>query len=129
VRVRLHRARLFLRKQIVQPSDQDQNTAPAKPQKQRSVRAQHKPHPGLSCKQLFAKLSDYLEGELDPEMCEKFEKHFTGCKPCQAFLETLKATVEQTRKMPNPAANPELAAELRKKLTADLQRAIAAAQR
>jgi anti-sigma factor RsiW len=78
---------------------------------------------------MFARLSDYIEGDLDPEMCEQFEKHFTGCEPCEAFLETLKSTVEQTRKLSSPAADPKLAVELRTKLVADFQRALAAAQR
>lgn len=125
VRVRLHRARLFLRKELVHAS---RRAAPTRSPRKRATRRTHKDAAGLSCKQMFAKLSDYVEGELDPAMCENIQKHMSGCKPCEAFLETLKTTIERTHSLPGPAADSKLAAELRKKLITQFQQAMAATQ-
>jgi anti-sigma factor RsiW len=51
------------------------------------------PHGGPECKMLFEKLSEYLDGELDPALYPRFEEHMGDCEPCQAFLESLRRTV------------------------------------
>ena len=43
-------------------------------------------------------LSDYLDGALPVGDCRKLERHLEGCKPCIAFLESLKTTVEACRR-------------------------------
>jgi anti-sigma factor RsiW len=60
------------------------------------------------CKQIFAALSEYLDGELPAKSCRELEKHFQGCKPCLAYFETLKATVQachsyRVAKAPRPS--------------------------
>lgn len=105
VRVRLHRARLFVRKNFaesgkrktVQPKT---STVPlARPRR---------------CKEMFAELSDYLDDQLDDTLCEELEKHFEGCEPCQVFLSNLATTVEQIKTLPAEPVNREKAAALRK---------------
>lgn len=61
------------------------------------------------CKQIFAALSEYLDGELPTRNCRELERHLRGCTPCLAYLETLKATTEACRrfrvgKAPRPSA-------------------------
>jgi len=61
------------------------------------------------CKRIFAALSEYLDGELPARNCRELERHLQGCKPCLAYLETLKATTEACRrfgvgKVPRPSA-------------------------
>lgn len=64
------------------------------------------------CKELFARLSEYLDGELDPEMCSRLEGHIEDCPPCVAFLESLRRTVAAARDLPSR----ELPEDLKKRL-------------
>jgi RNA polymerase sigma-70 factor (ECF subfamily) len=50
------------------------------------------------CKQIFAMLSQYLDAELPAKNCRQLERHLKGCRPCIAYLETLKTTVEACRR-------------------------------
>ena len=91
VRVRLHRARLFVRKELMR-------TWSARiDKKMRPQQHQGQANPAARCKAMFAELSDYLDEQLDDTLCEELERHMEGCEPCQAFIATLKATIEQCR--------------------------------
>lgn len=46
----------------------------------------------VSCKTVIANLSNYLDGEVAPEMRRKIEKHLRGCRRCFAVYDS-------TRKM------------------------------
>jgi len=54
-------------------------------------------------KRIFPLLSDYLDGALPVGDCRELERRLEGCKPCIAFLESLKTTVEAARHGPPPA--------------------------
>lgn len=43
--------------------------------------------------ELFAKLSEYIDNELDAATARTISEHLDHCKPCQVCLETLKRTV------------------------------------
>lgn len=47
----------------------------------------------LNCREILDSLSEYIDAELDPSLCEEIESHMAGCSPCVAFLNTLKKTV------------------------------------
>lgn len=47
----------------------------------------------ISCKEIFSLLSMYLDGELDGSLCERIDGHIGNCKPCKAFLNTLRKTI------------------------------------
>ena len=81
VRVRLHRARLFLRNELARPG-----------RKKRARRAPPRPR---HCREMFAALSDYVDEELPRDMCEQIERHLGGCRPCETFLESLRETVRR----------------------------------
>jgi len=102
VRVRLHRARLFVRKQFMQ--------------QEKRPRVSKQPTRPRGCKQMFAELSEYLDDELNPALCEQLEAHLDDCEPCQAFVSNLESTVEHLRKFPQEKLDPETAAALRKQL-------------
>lgn len=115
VRVRLHRARLFVRKEIAKclsPMRGGRRKVVA--DKVSELRPQH-------CKAMFAELSNYLDEQLDNSLCEELEKHMDGCQPCKAFLSSLQATIEQCRKMPADAPGRTNAAKLRLQLLASYQ--------
>jgi anti-sigma factor (TIGR02949 family) len=57
------------------------------------------------CRELFARLSEYLDGELSEATCAGVEDHLGDCPPCQVFLESLRRTVrliETTKTVPMP---------------------------
>ena len=55
--------------------------------------SRHHVHGGPECKALFEKLSDYMDGELDPAVCAGVEEHMADCSPCREFLESLRRAV------------------------------------
>jgi RNA polymerase sigma-70 factor, ECF subfamily len=119
VRVRLHRARLFVRKELMRTWITHKRT------KNRPHLASTESLRPARCKAMFAELSDYLDEQLDDSLCEELEHHMTGCGPCQVFVATLEATIEQCRK--SPAQNPPTAssAKLRDEVIENYQRAMA----
>lgn len=64
------------------------------------------------CREVFALLSEYLDGEIDPAVCTGFEEHMDDCSPCQAFLESLRRTVDLARSLPDQELPEELKQEL-----------------
>ncbi len=120
VRVRLHRARLFVRKELMRtwmPRQKKQLAA-------RTLSAE-KLRPAR-CKAMFAELSDYLDEQLDDSVCETLERHLDGCGPCQAFVATLEATIEQCRKSPGDCPPPKRSSKIREQLMQSYQRMTAA---
>jgi RNA polymerase sigma-70 factor (ECF subfamily) len=90
VRVRLHRARLLLRREMQHAT----HTRPAK----RRTRS--------NCRGLFAALSDYLDGLVDDAVCNQMQKHIADCAPCQAFLSSLKSVIAQCHRY-SPECPPD----------------------
>lgn len=119
VRVRLHRARLFVRKELMRtwlPERKKGRADPTSAEKLRPAR----------CKAMFAELSDYLDEQLDDSLCEELERHMHGCGPCQAFVATLEATIAQCRRSPAENPRPQSSSKLRKELLQNYQRMTAA---
>jgi RNA polymerase sigma-70 factor (ECF subfamily) len=119
VRVRLHRARLFVRKELAR----QQLAGPKKARRAPRQKPQAAPRPGR-CKQMFASLSDYLDGVLDDSMCEQMEKHMAGCRPCEAFIATLQKTVEQVKGYSGDGLDPRTASTLRRSLLTEYAAAL-----
>ena len=78
----------------------------------------------MTCRELVAFLSAYLDGELAPAERTGFDAHLSGCPECLAYMNTYRATVTLGRAAfaqpgdPVPADVPE-----------ELVRAILAARR
>lgn len=47
----------------------------------------------MKCKELLAALSDYVNGELDPETYRAFEEHLCGCTPCEVVVDNIRQTI------------------------------------
>jgi len=56
-------------------------------------------HRHETCLALFAKLSEYIDRELDAPTCQEIEAHINACQPCLVCLNTLKQTVALCRKL------------------------------
>jgi RNA polymerase sigma-70 factor (ECF subfamily) len=65
------------------------------------------------CRELFAKLSEYMDNELDQANCDAIEAHLQQCPPCQACLATLKQTVALCREMKSSDMPKEASDRLR----------------
>jgi RNA polymerase sigma-70 factor (ECF subfamily) len=108
VRVRLHRARLFLRREL------------NKPRHSRSAKSSS----AIRCRGMFAALSDYLDGMVDDATCEQMQTHIADCAPCQAFIKSLQRTVEQCSEY-QPKCSPERLAAARETLVREYMKAVA----
>ena len=122
VRVRLHRARLFVRKELMKVW---------KPSAGRSIGAvapqaavPESPRPAR-CKAMFAELSNYLDEKLDDSLCAELERHLDGCGPCKVFLASLEATIEECRRLPADCAAGKNAVRFRKELMKNYARVVA----
>ena len=103
VRVRLHRARLFVRREL------SKRVEPVR----RSAQVPKRP---ADCKRMFAALSDYLDGELPDKSCADLRQHLSGCAPCIAFLDDLDRAVNNVKTVPPPRPDPKVAEAIRKQL-------------
>jgi anti-sigma factor RsiW len=47
----------------------------------------------MKCDELLAVLNEYVDGTIDPGLCEEFEKHMAGCNPCQVVVDNIRKTI------------------------------------
>jgi anti-sigma factor (TIGR02949 family) len=52
-----------------------------------------KGHKHKNCHQLLGSLSEYVDGELDEELCFALEQHLADCDDCRIVVDTLRKTV------------------------------------
>jgi anti-sigma factor RsiW len=70
-------------------------------------------HDHKKCRELFEKLSEYIDDELDPVNCDTIESHLQQCEPCQACLASLKQTVALCRELKSSSMPEEASKRLR----------------
>jgi len=46
------------------------------------------------CQDFISDLNDYIDGEIEPELCEEIERHVGSCKQCRIMVDTLRQTVK-----------------------------------
>lgn len=56
-------------------------------------------HASPACQSLLDQLSDYLDGELDPEVCRLIESHLRGCADCRVLVDTTRRTIHLSRQL------------------------------
>jgi RNA polymerase sigma-70 factor (ECF subfamily) len=127
VRIRLHRARLSVRREMNQilsnaaePAGKDQ----AVPTGRKRSRSKGSGKPA-ECRDLFANLSEYLDGRIEPVTCNQMRAHIEGCPSCVAFLRDLRAAIDRCRSLDVPC-NPAVAPRLRTILTREYLRLLVA---
>ena len=47
----------------------------------------------MKCEELLAALNQYVDGELDPAICDPFQEHLKGCNPCQIVVDNIRQTI------------------------------------
>ncbi len=70
-------------------------------------------HVHLNCETLLGSLSEYIDGELGPELCQEIEKHLAGCDNCRVVLNTTKRTIDLVQA---PAEKTDLPDDVRERL-------------
>ncbi len=47
----------------------------------------------MKCEELLAFLNEYVDGTVDPGVCQEFEKHMAGCNPCKVVVDNIRKTI------------------------------------
>jgi len=68
------------------------------------------------CRRYFALLSDYIDGELDPEARGALEAHLENCRECSQCLLSLKRSIELYHDASGQEAPPDVVARLKSAL-------------
>ncbi len=115
VRIRLHRARLSVRKEMSKLlSGENSAEVTSRAKKPGDARSKSKQRPD-ECRDLFANLSEYLDGRVEPVTCDQMRSHIEACPACVAFLRDLRAAIDRCRSLEIPcdsAVAPRLRAIL-----------------
>jgi RNA polymerase sigma-70 factor (ECF subfamily) len=123
VRVRLHRARLAVRKEMARLLDEltakQESVRPAK-KTLKAARAKSAERP-LECRELFANLSEYMDGRVQMPACDQMRAHIEACPACVAFLGELRAAIDRCRSLDIPC-DSAVAPRLRSILTQEYLR-------
>lgn len=75
----------------------------------------------LECKEVFEKLSEYLDRELPPDLCEKMRGHIEDCPPCVEFVNSLRKTVDLCRQV-HPVEAAAIPEEIKARIRASWKR-------
>jgi anti-sigma factor (TIGR02949 family) len=61
----------------------------------------------MNCETLLGSLSEYIDGELSPELCREIEKHLAGCENCRVVLNTTNRTIDLVQSPAEAVAVPD----------------------
>ncbi len=56
-------------------------------------------HDHSQCRGMLSDLSEYIDGELDEDLCEEIDRHLSECGNCRVMVDTLRKTVILYREM------------------------------
>jgi RNA polymerase sigma-70 factor (ECF subfamily) len=119
VRVRLHRARLLLRREMARLLEKAAGEKkPSKPRSSLRRKASQRPP---ECRELFANLSEYIDGRVQAPSCDEMRAHIEACPACVAFLHDLRAAIDRCRSL-DVSCNAAVAQRLRGLLTQEYLR-------
>ncbi len=72
----------------------------------------------MTCREILASISAYLDGELDRTACVAIDRHCQQCASCGALVESLRATIGLCRQ----AASEPLPDAVRERVRARVRR-------
>src|SRR4051794_17266939 len=123
VRIRLHRARLWVRKEmnrVLSERSEDSDETQPLAKKPNGARSKGRQRPA-ECRDLFANLSESLDGRVEPLPCDQMRGHIEACPSCVAFRRDLRAAIDRCRSLEMPC-DPAVASRLRAILTREYLR-------
>jgi hypothetical protein len=47
----------------------------------------------MKCAELLKALNEYVDGTIDPAVCDDFRHHLEGCNPCQVVVDNIRQTI------------------------------------
>jgi anti-sigma factor RsiW len=47
----------------------------------------------MKCEELLALLNEYVDGDIEPGLCDEFELHLAGCNPCKVVVDNIRQTI------------------------------------
>lgn len=103
VKSRLHRARLKLREKLAPLLTADV------------------PSPSTSCPDVLALYSQFIEGDIEPAVCQTMERHLASCERCRAQCDSLKRTLSLCSRV----AAAELPSEVKQSVREALREVLA----
>jgi anti-sigma factor RsiW len=54
----------------------------------------------LTCQELVELVTDYLDGALDEETADRFERHLSVCPGCETYLDQMRRTASLMGEIP-----------------------------
>jgi RNA polymerase sigma-70 factor (ECF subfamily) len=129
VRVRLHRARLAVRKVMTAMLAGEELAAAAKATQTPLAESARKKHRSADCRKTFAQLSELLadstrrsqETGLPQAECERVQRHLDACPKCVLFLRDLREAMERCQAL-EVGCDAQVGAALRSQLTSEYLR-------
>lgn len=133
VRVRLHRARLAVRRALTArlqnppPAAQSPTISPLKApaNRRRTARGDRSAAPRPpACREIFAQLSEFLDDRLPRPDCQRMARHIDRCPNCILFLNDLRQAIERCRQL-EAGCDAHVGSALRAQLTREYLRLMA----
>jgi anti-sigma factor RsiW len=53
----------------------------------------------VTCRQVVAMVTEYLDGALSPDQVRRFEEHVAGCLGCETYLDQMRRTVGELSRL------------------------------
>ncbi len=69
------------------------------------------------CKKDYERLSEYLDGELDDDLCREIEQHFRQCPECRECVDSMRKTIQLCKEV----AKEEIPEDARERLRSMLR--------
>jgi len=66
----------------------------------------------LTCEEMLSLLSDYVDGQLSPQLCEAIERHMAECHNCYVVVDSLRKTIVLYRQLEPPEMPKEVETRL-----------------
>jgi anti-sigma factor RsiW len=63
--------------------------------------------PSMSCRELVALVTEYLDGTMAHTERIRFERHVAVCPPCRAHLEQMRETIRASGALTEESISPE----------------------
>lgn len=70
----------------------------------------------MKCEELLKAINDYVDGQIDPAICDELEHHLADCNPCQVVVDNIRQTIRLYKAGQPYELPPEFCSRLRSTL-------------